>query len=85
MFPGFVSVERDLENRPHLYYFPGIDDEGKPIYKNLDLQSITLEYTYEKYDDGAFEFVFNSAIKHLECTLVSVKTGASTKYLFNNF
>ena len=35
MFPEFATIFRDNDNKVHLYIFPGIDNSGKQIYKNI--------------------------------------------------
>lgn len=83
MFPEFATVYRDKQNQVHLYVFPGIDDEGRQIYRNMDLNNINLEYKYTKNDDKSFDFIILSPIKKLTCTMIHNKTGNIKKFTFN--
>lgn len=86
MFPEFATVYRDSENKIHLYVFPGIDDNGKQIYRNMDLNNINAEYKYVKNDDKSYDFIFSDVnIKHIECSMIHSKTGVSKTFKFDNF
>lgn len=86
MFPEFATVYRDDENKIHLYVFPGIDDNGKQIYRNMDLKNINAEYKYIKNDDKSYDFIFSDVnIKHIECSMIHSITGASKTFKFDNF
>ena len=70
MFPGYATCYKDKNNKVHLYFFPGIDDKGKHIYKDLDL-STEIEHTVNKYSDSAKEYIFeNKNIAKIVCKLL---------------
>ena len=85
MFPEFASVYRDKNQKVHLYVFPGIDDDGKQLYKNIDLNNIKLDYKYIKNSDKSYDFVFEKNLKSLSCSMVNIKTGQTKLFVFNNF
>ena len=39
MFPEFASIYKDDEGYTHLYVFPGLDEDGKQLYRNMDLNN----------------------------------------------
>ena len=76
MFPGFVSLYRDNLNRVHVYFFRGIGDNEKPIYKILDLSHITEDYKFTKMQDGAIDYIFtNPFLSSITCKLVNINSG----------
>lgn len=76
MFPGFVSLYKDDDNFIHLYFFPGIGDDNKIIYRSLDLSNVNYEYKYVKHDDKSVDYKFESKrIVKVVCTLIDNKTG----------
>ena len=85
MFPEFATVYKDSDNLVHLYVFPGIDDDGKQIYRNMDLKQINIKYKYRKNDDKSYDFTFLEPIKKLTCTMINSKTGNFKQFSFNIF
>lgn len=81
MFPEFATTYRDEEGKVHLYIFPGIDDNGNQLYKNINLSSINVAYTHSNKSDNSCEIVFEDNIKSLQCTMIHSKTGE--KKVFN--
>lgn len=76
MFPGFVSLYKDNENRIHVYFFRGIDDKNKPIYRTLDLSHIKEDYKFIELEDGAIDYIFtNPFLTTVTCKLVEILTG----------
>ena len=72
MFPGYVSIYKDKESYVHLFFFPGIDDNGQHIYKDIDFGNCTIEYTM-KHDKDARDYRFDSKkIKRIVCKLVDM-------------
>ena len=72
MFPDFVTVYRDRNNKVHLFFFPGMDEQSNQIYKSLDLSKTGLSFEHLTYSDGAEEFVFHREdISKVTCKLVS--------------
>lgn len=80
MFPGFVSLYKNIDKKVSLYFFPGLTDEGKPIYMALDLTALNYDYTFTKLDDNAVVYTFNDInINKVTAKLVDRKTG-ETEY-----
>lgn len=76
MFPGFVSLYKDDEQRVHVYFFRGIGDNNKPIYKTLDLSHIQEDYKFTELEDGAVDYVFsNPFLSSVSCKLINISTG----------
>lgn len=79
MFEEFVSLYKDIEGFVHIYYFPGIGEDNKPIAMPLDLSSVNHEYKYKKLSDGAIDYTFvEKGIHTLTAKLVNRKTGEAT-------
>lgn len=71
MFPGFVTVYRDKSNYIHLFFFPGLKEDGSFVYHDLNIDRIKLKYTLVKNKDDSLEFIFrNKNIKKVICRLV---------------
>lgn len=82
MFPGFVTVFKDKNNNIHLYFFPGIDDDGKTFYRNLDLSKCSCTYTEHETSDIGNEFIFdNKRILKITCKLIDKNGNAHFKEL----
>lgn len=77
MFPGFVSLYKEDE-KSHLYFFPGIDDQGKPIYMSLDMSNIEAEYTFTKNSDKSIDYSFNKEVNKVTANLINRKDGSVT-------
>lgn len=70
MFPGFVTVYRDNNNYVHLYFFPGINDNNKKIYNDLDLSKCNFDFIENRLYDNAIDYKFlNKKIKKIHCKL----------------
>lgn len=74
-FPGFVSLYKDDNNKTHIYFFKGLTESMRPIYKNLDLSKIKFPYKFTEYPDKAIDYVFNDDIKTVHCDLIEAATG----------
>ena len=48
MFPEFATTYKDDKGQLHLYVFPGIDEDGSQLYRNLDLKNINIDYKFTK-------------------------------------
>lgn len=71
MIDGFVVTYKDSENFIHLYFYPGIDKEGKPIYRDIDLSDCRFRHTKKKYIDNAVDYkFFDKRIYKLNCRLL---------------
>lgn len=76
MFPGFVHIYRDDEKFVHLYFFSGIDDSEKPIYKDIDLSNVPFTYTCTNPSNNAIDYKFeNKSIVRIKCQLVPTTSG----------
>lgn len=84
MFPEFATTYRDKDNNVHLYVFLGIDDDGKQIYRNIDLSSLDKEYTYTKNSDKSYDFQFKDDISKLVCKMIHIKTGETKTFVFED-
>ena len=74
MFPGFVSLYK-RDGKSHLFFFPGIDDQGKPIYMSLDMTNIDSDYTFVKNSDKSIDYTFNTEFKKVTADLINRKDG----------
>lgn len=75
MFPAFATTYVDENGKFHLYVSLGIDDEGKQIYRNLDLSNLGIEYTYVKNNDKTYDFTLSEKPKKIQCKMIHNKTG----------
>ena len=72
MIPGFASNYIDKNNYRHLYFFRGIDDNGDPIYNNIDLSCYDYQYDFTENIDGSIDYkFFDKNIIKIICKLVS--------------
>ena len=74
MFPEFATTYKDDKGQLHLYVFPGIDDDGSQLYRNLDLKNINIDYKFTKNTDKSYDFIILSPLKKLICTMIHNKT-----------
>lgn len=74
-FPGFVSAYRDNLNKTHIYFFRGISENDKPIYRPLDFVNVDIDYKFTTLSDKAVDYVFESNIKSVTCKLIESDTG----------
>ena len=80
MFPGFVSMYKDSVGKPHVYFFRGIGDNMKPIYRTLDLTHIKEDYRFTELEDGAVDYIFdNLFLSTIDCKLVNISTGETER------
>lgn len=69
MFPGFATLFKDNENKVHLFFFPGINENGSFIYH--DIGDIDDEYDIKNHDDGSKEFIFKrKGLKKIICKFI---------------
>jgi len=74
MFNGFVSLYKK-DDKSHLFFFPGIDDNGKPIFMSLDMTNISNNYTFIKNSDGSIDYAFDEDVSKVTADLIYKKTG----------
>ena len=71
MIPGFVTPYIDNDGYIHIYFYQGCTDEYKPIFRDVDISNINIEYDVVNNDDGSKDFRFhNKTIIKLRCKLV---------------
>lgn len=71
MFPGFVYLYKDEDSYLHLFFFKGIDDNLKPIYRDLDLSKIPFKFSINNLDEDTIDYKFeNKSIVKITCNLV---------------
>jgi len=72
MLPGFVNIYRDEKKFIHVFFFPGLDDDNIPIYKNIDMSSCKYEYEEEFNSDNSIDIkLMNKKIIKIHCKLIS--------------
>ena len=82
MLPGFVTGYIDTEGYKHLYFFPGIDDNGDIIYRDLDLSNINFDYDKIDNIDKSSDYKFyNKNIIKITCNLVKNNKSKDIKIL----
>ena len=73
MFPGFVTAYKDNNQYIHLYFFPGLDDHNRPIFREMDLKNIKFKYEQRKNLDNSVDYKFyNKNIIRLNCKLLDL-------------
>ena len=71
MIPGFVTTYKDKENKIHLFFYPGLSNEGDPIYNELDLSNSNLKFEEKQNKDKSKEFIFERKdIVKIKCKLI---------------
>lgn len=71
MIEGFVVSYKDLEGFVHLYFYPGVDKEGNPIYRDIDLTGCKFRYSITRHLDNAVDYKFyDKRILKLHCVLL---------------
>lgn len=72
LFPGFVTIFKDNNEKVHLYFYPGIDNFNQYYYNTLDLSDSKVKYKELKNSDGSREFIFDAKhIIRITCKLIS--------------
>lgn len=71
MIPGFVTTYKDKENKIHLFFYPGLSNEGDQIYNELDLSNSNLKFEEKQNKDKSKEFIFERKdIVKIKCKLI---------------
>lgn len=60
MFPGFVNTYKDKQNEVHLFFFPGIDEDGTNVYNNIDMSSFSSAYNMTTNPDNSVDIQFHN-------------------------
>ncbi len=72
LFPGFVTLFKDINDKIHLYFYPGIDNFNQYYYNTLDLSDSKVKYRVIHNQDGSSEFIFETKnIIRITCKLIS--------------
>ena len=76
MVPAFVNMKKDNDGFIHLYFFPGVDDNENPIYRDMDLSNIPFTYSCVNKEDSSIDYKFdNKSICKIHCKLVPTGNG----------
>ena len=76
MFPGFVTIYYDEQKFIHLYFFPGINNNGNQIYRKMNLNKSGILYKETVNEDKSIDFKFlDKNIKSFTCRLVNNESG----------
>ena len=79
MFSEFATTYKDKNNKIHLFFFPGLDENNTNIWKRLDLSKSELKYERIEYSDGAEEFIFDREdITKITCKLIDDNSNIKT-------
>ena len=82
MIPGFIINYIDNDKFKHLYFFPGIDDNGESIYNNIDLSNYALRYDKLINKDNSIDYKFyDKHIRKIICKLVTQNNETITEEL----
>ena len=83
LFPGFVTIYKDDNNKIHLYFYPGIDNFNQYYYNTLDLSDSKVKYKELHNTDGSSEFIFEAKnIIRITCKLISKYNDIEYKTLY---
>lgn len=70
MIRGFITSYIDKSLHPHIYFYPGKDDNGRP-YLRMTFDTHNIDYKYTKLDDGAFDYeITEFSINYIDCVVV---------------
>ena len=73
MIPGFVTIYTDKDKYKHLYFYPGLSDDGEPIYRNIELPDCQLKYDKIINEDFSIDYKFyERKIIKIICHLVKI-------------
>ena len=84
MIPGFATIYTDKDNYKHLYFYPGLDDNEKPIYRTIELPHYRLKHDKIINEDMSIDYKFyDNSIIRIKCNLV--KLNGETNIIILNF
>lgn len=82
MFPGYIYMYKDIDKYVHLFFFKGIDNNMKQIYKDIDLSNIPFNYSMNQINDYTYDYKFeNKNIIKISCNLVDLNNNTKQKIL----
>ena len=71
MIKGYATTYINKDGLVCLYFFPGIDENDKPFYRDLDLSKCSCTFTEQNTDDCGKDYVFdNPRIIKFVCKLI---------------
>ena len=70
IFPPFVSLFINDSGKTCIYYWRGLDSDGKFAYQMFN-ESDLPKYTKTINDDGSIIYEFKRKINNIQCTLIS--------------
>lgn len=72
MIEGFVTTYIDDEEWVHLFFYPGIDDDDKPIFNDIDMSKCGVRFDVSSFVDNSKDFkLLNKNIIKVNCKLVT--------------
>ena len=72
MIPGFITAYKDKEQWVHLYFYPGVSEQGRPIYMDVDISDVMIRYSIQKHIDNSVDYKFyNKSIVKIYCKLIT--------------
>ena len=78
LFPAFVSVYINTNNKVCLYYFRGLDEQCNWIYQQFNEEQMP-ENTKIINDDGSIIYEFKHHVNAINCHLISDKENIKDK------
>lgn len=75
MLPFFITTYKDNHNHIHLYFYPGMYDDGTNVYEPVRLDNVKIKFVETKHIDGSIDFkFFSDTIIRFHCKLIDKKT-----------
>lgn len=82
MIPGFVTIYIDKDNYKHLYFYPGIDNDGEAIYHPIDWSDYSFKIDITNNEDGSIDYKFyDKSIIRITCKLIDNKDNKKVEVL----
>ena len=77
---GFVTSYRTDDNIRHIYFFPGKNESGNPLYKMYFITK-DIDYRYSRESDGAIDYIIiNSNTDEVQYSMQNIITGETKTY-----
>lgn len=71
MFPPFITLYTNSDNLSEIYFFRGLDNDGKWIYQAFNEENMP-PHTKNINSDGSIIYTFETnEIKQIKCNLVN--------------
>ncbi len=82
MIPGFVTIYIDKDDYKHLYFYPGIDNDGENIYHPIDWSDYSFKIDITNNEDGSIDYKFyDKSIIRITCKLIDNKDNKKVEVL----